>query len=69
MVSPKVTMENEYVSLLFSIDGLEHPLLHGIPCGFAPGTVEYKISGLDFVNLRFQILDGDAHRVVHAFYT
>jgi hypothetical protein len=65
MVSPKITIENEYASLLFSIDGLEHPLLRGIPYVLAPGMRDYEISRVEFVDLRFQILNGDLMSLGH----
>jgi len=30
LVASELTMEHQYVSLLFSIDGLQHPLLDGL---------------------------------------
>ncbi|KII85768.1 hypothetical protein PLICRDRAFT_44168 [Plicaturopsis crispa FD-325 SS-3] len=55
MVSPKITLENEYMSLLFSIDGLAHPLLRGVPCQLEPG-VDLEMSRGEFLNCRQAIL-------------
>lgn len=30
LVTPELTMEHQYVSLLFSVDGLQHPLVDGL---------------------------------------
>ena len=30
VVTPEVTMEHQYISLLFSVDGLQHPLMDGL---------------------------------------
>jgi len=55
MVSAKITIENEYMSLLFSIDGLQHPLLCTVPCQ-PIGTIDYSISKADFLTQRLSII-------------
>ena len=30
LVTSELTMEHQYVSLLFSVDGLQHPLINGL---------------------------------------
>ncbi|OBZ69025.1 hypothetical protein A0H81_11232 [Grifola frondosa] len=57
LVPSRVTLEHDYVSLLFSIDGLRHPLLHDIPCELPDNTIDYKLSAEDFSEKRLDILE------------
>jgi len=52
IVTPKVTIEHEYMSLLLSIDGLRHPLLRDMPCEREEGMTDYKISRKEFLERR-----------------
>ncbi|CCL98524.1 uncharacterized protein FIBRA_00523 [Fibroporia radiculosa] len=56
MVSPKVTIEHEYMALLFSIDYLRHPLLADIICERDEATGDYQISRLHFLERRATFL-------------
>lgn len=69
MVVERVTIENEYVSLLFSIDDLQHPLLHGVPFQHNRATNAYEISTAEFLNLRLPILDGQFAAVIRPVFT
>lgn len=64
LVTSTVTMEHQYVSLLFSVDGLQHPLLREIVCERQEGG-DYVISQDAFVEFRVQILSGmsPSHRL------
>jgi hypothetical protein len=59
LVSSKITIEHEYASLLFSIDGLRHPLLRGLPCHLGPNDVDLDMTKQTFLNLRLQIFESD----------
>lgn len=52
LVTAKVSIEHEYMSLLCSIDGLRHPLLEYIPSVRDEETTEYKISRKEFLDKR-----------------
>ena len=51
VVTPEVTMEHQYVSLLFSIDGLQHPLVGGLALQRGLDG-DYLVTKLDFEPLR-----------------
>jgi hypothetical protein len=55
LVSSTVTMEHEYVSLLFSVDGLRHPLLHNVACE-RRADGDYFVSQFSFEESRVDIL-------------
>jgi hypothetical protein len=59
LVSAKITIENEYMSLLFSVDGLQHPLLYAVPCQIIPGTTNFNISKAEFLTQRLPIMNGE----------
>jgi hypothetical protein len=59
LVSSEITIEHEYVSLVFSVDGLQHPLLRGVPCHLGPGEVDYDIPQQTFLDLRLQVLESE----------
>ncbi|THH08246.1 hypothetical protein EW145_g2829 [Phellinidium pouzarii] len=58
LVSLKVTMENEYVSLLCSIDGLRHTMLRALPLHRDSDAVDFQLSRAQFVEIRIEILEG-----------
>lgn len=64
MVSPNITLENEYLSLVLSIDGLRHLLLRGIPCQIEPDKVDYDISKAQFLQLRVPIIESKSCRIL-----
>ena len=43
LATPELTMEHQYVSLLFSVDGLQHPLVDGL-------VVQRRLDGDYLVN-------------------
>lgn len=59
MVSAKVTIENEYMALIFSIDKLRHPILRRVPCQPEPETSDYHISINDFLTLRLPAVSSE----------
>lgn len=48
-------MEHQYVSLLFSIDGLQHPLLDGLALQKGPDG-DYLVAGAEFKPLRGTVI-------------
>ncbi|OCH87959.1 hypothetical protein OBBRIDRAFT_758971 [Obba rivulosa] len=57
LVAARPTFEHEYVSLVFSADGLRHPLLRNIPCDIPEGSTQCKVTATDFVEKRVPIID------------
>lgn len=43
-VSFKTTIEHEYASIVFTLDGLRHPLLHGVLVEPSAGSSTFEIS-------------------------
>jgi hypothetical protein len=60
MAAAKVTIENEYMSLIFSIDRLRHPLLHHVPCQPFMESSDYVISVPEFFTLRLPTVDSES---------
>jgi hypothetical protein len=61
LVTRTITMEHEYASLLFSVDGLRHPLLRNID--FPKGANgDYIITYHSFSQTRIQILSSQLHK-------
>ncbi|PCH39845.1 hypothetical protein WOLCODRAFT_142800 [Wolfiporia cocos MD-104 SS10] len=65
MVAVTVTLEHEYTSLLFSIDGLHHSLLRGMPCERHPGSAELSISRKEFLDRRLAFIDTISSNMEH----
>lgn len=59
IVTPRVTLEHEYASLVFSIDGLRHRFLHDIPCEKQEGSADFQLSRKDFLEARLSILESE----------
>ena len=59
LVTAKVTIEHEYMSLLLSIDGLRHPLLEDMPCTREEEAVDYKIVKKDFLDKRLSFVQSE----------
>ncbi|OSX59709.1 hypothetical protein POSPLADRAFT_1048198 [Postia placenta MAD-698-R-SB12] len=57
IVTAKVTIEHEYLSLLWSIDGLRHPLFRGMPCEVPADTTDYNISRREFLENRLAFVE------------
>ncbi|KAI0712388.1 methyl methanesulfonate-sensitivity protein 22 [Earliella scabrosa] len=57
MATPKVTIEHEYASLLFSIDCLRHPLFLDLPIDPPGEDNDYHLSKHQFIENRLAILD------------
>lgn len=60
MAAAKVTIENEYMSLVFSIDRLRHPLLRHVPCQPSIESSDYVISVPEFFTLRLPTVDSES---------
>ncbi|KAI5121875.1 hypothetical protein M0805_001083 [Coniferiporia weirii] len=58
LVAFRITMENEYISLLFSIDGLRHTMLRAIPVCRESEMEDFHLSRTQFTEKRFGILEG-----------
>lgn len=50
-------LEAEYVALIFTVDGMQHTLLQGIPCPSIDGSGNYQLSRTEFVERRVSYLD------------
>jgi hypothetical protein len=57
IVTAKVTVEHEYLTLLFHIDGFQHPLLLGA-AGIWPSKTMLPMSVSDFLEIRLPITRG-----------
>ncbi|KAL0953447.1 hypothetical protein HGRIS_004680 [Hohenbuehelia grisea] len=57
LAAVKVTIEHEYVSLLLSIDGLQHDLLRGLVLDRPNDTADFDISRAQFGVIRASILE------------
>jgi len=57
IVAAKVTIENEYVAMLFSIDRLRHPLLRNVLCQRSLHTSEFVISIPEFLTMRLPVVN------------
>ncbi|KAL5531552.1 hypothetical protein ACEPAG_4429 [Sanghuangporus baumii] len=58
LVAYRVTMENEYLSTLLSVDGLRHPFLRELPVTRASEQEEYRLSRSDFLEKREALIAG-----------
>lgn len=55
LVAPRITVEHEFVSLLLSVDGLQHPLLTNVPWT-RDCDEDFQISVSEFENTRVYVL-------------
>jgi hypothetical protein len=60
IVAAKVTIENEYMSLICSIDGLRHPLLRHVQYQPDVQSSDYAISVPEFLTLRLPIVNSES---------
>ncbi|GJJ11453.1 hypothetical protein Clacol_005686 [Clathrus columnatus] len=56
LVSPKITLEHEYCSLIFSIDSLSHPLLRQMPCTVDPTSGLFNFNKFFFLDKRSEFI-------------
>ncbi|KAF9221440.1 hypothetical protein BS17DRAFT_785404 [Gyrodon lividus] len=56
-VSCKTTIEHEFASVVFSLDGLQHPLLQGAPFEPVPGTRKFEITRGKYDIARVQLIE------------
>ncbi|KIJ20769.1 hypothetical protein PAXINDRAFT_6551 [Paxillus involutus ATCC 200175] len=56
-VSCKTTIEHEFVSVVFSLDGLQHPLLQGTPFEPAPEARKFEITQGKYDATRVQLIE------------
>ncbi|RPD62610.1 hypothetical protein L226DRAFT_458818, partial [Lentinus tigrinus ALCF2SS1-7] len=57
LVTPNVTIEHEYASLLFSIDRQHHPLFQELPLGDLGDDGDWHMKKHEFIEKRLAILD------------
>jgi hypothetical protein len=57
LVAPNITIEHEYISQIFSVDGLKHLLLRDVACQPTADGMTFDITRQNFLNLRFEILN------------
>lgn len=58
MVTARVTVENEYLSLLLSVDGLRHPMFRGLPVQRDSEDVDFSMTRAQFLMQRTSIIEG-----------
>lgn len=66
LVSESVSLENEYVSCLLSIDCLRHPLFAGAATKLPPRvaiSADYQFSPDQFLELRLSLIRGSVNRL------
>ncbi|KAF8141719.1 Mus7/MMS22 family-domain-containing protein [Boletus edulis] len=56
-LSCKTTIEHEFVSVVLSLDGLQHPLLRAAPFDPIPGTRKYEVNEGDFEVARGRLIE------------
>lgn len=56
-LSCKATIEHEFISVVLSLDGLQHPLLRAAPLDPLPGTRKYEVSQADYEVARAQLIE------------
>ena len=61
LVAYRITMENDYVSALLSVDGLRHPLLRGLPVTRRSEQEEFHMTRADFIDKRINFITGKYH--------
>jgi len=64
LVSDSLTLENEYLSWLLSIDCLRHPLFAGTATVLGPrhdASADYQFSADKFLELRLPLIRGNAN--------
>ena len=64
LTTPELTIEHQYVSLLFSIDGLQHSLLDGLALQRGLDG-DYHVTETDFKPLRLTIVIRTWHELRH----
>ena len=67
LVTFNVTIENKFISLMLSIDGLRHPLLRNLAVERAPERRDFELDRSRFVELRGEILRGQDISIVFYF--
>lgn len=58
LIPVKVTVEHDFLSCIFSIDGLRHPLLRNLPVTLPPYPKILALSKNDFTTSRDKFLRG-----------
>ncbi|KIJ61983.1 hypothetical protein HYDPIDRAFT_95349 [Hydnomerulius pinastri MD-312] len=56
-LSCKTTIEHEFASVVFSLDGLQHPLLRGFPFAPLPGSKKFEITQGEYDTARVQLIE------------
>lgn len=68
MVTAKITLENEYMSLLLSVDGMRHPMLRDLPVERTSETEDFHITRSQFADMRIAVMDGLSHDLSSVLY-
>jgi hypothetical protein len=53
----KTTIEHEYTSIVFTLDGLRHPLLRGVMVEPSAGSSTFEISIEEFSTIRQTLIE------------
>ena len=69
LVAYRVTVEHEYVSLVFTMDGLRHTMLRGIPIQREYEQDDFSLSKAQYLDLRFQITRCKYSRCLSSTFT
>ena len=59
-LSCKTTIEHEFISVVLTLDGLQHPLLRAAPLDPIPGTRKYGVSAADYEVVRGQLIESQS---------
>lgn len=66
-LSCKTTIEHEFISVVLSLDGLQHPLLRGALLEPIPGTRKYEVSEADYEVARGRLIESQLALVAVTF--
>ena len=64
-LSHKTTIEHEFMSVVLSLDGLQHPLFHGAPFDPTPGTRKFEVSEDDYEASRTRLIESKLAMIAH----
>lgn len=59
-LSHKTTIEHEFISVVLSLDGLQHPLLRAAPFDPIPGTKKYEVSEGEYEAARGRLIESES---------
>jgi hypothetical protein len=67
-LSCKTTIEHEFISVVLSLDGLQHPLLRGAPFNPIPETRKYEVSEAGYEVARGHLIESQLALVASDLY-